>query len=97
MEISGKMQLKLYAVATFTDGTKQGIAYSCMCDIDGDLTLLKPILGNIMEQKFPKAEKVDFVTKDEFVGLVKDMTVLNPIHDAKTTLLQHDGTKGGPS
>lgn len=81
----------VYAVATFTDHTKSAIRCTYNVNMNSDMSLLKPILLNITEQKFPHAAFIDFVDEKTFETLCGEtnITIEQPIYGRNTVLLNN--------
>ena len=85
--------MHVYAKATFMKGKPQLLHASYLVRTDGDMSLLPDFLANAIGQKFPGAEKIEYISDEQFETEVNNgnCEVLREVRDRKRPLLSPEG------
>ena len=66
--------LTAHAIVCYPSGNGCAVKHTYCADMDGDMNLLKNTLANILEQRFPHASSIIFVSPDTYKKAVADGT-----------------------
>lgn len=79
--------IKLFVIARYPDGKAYATKHIYNMNMANDNGMLLETMKNVMGQRFPHAESIDFVTKTEWLSEVeKGAIVQNPVDNKKTVL-----------
>lgn len=77
----------LNVIAEYPDGRKYAVKHSYCMRMGKDNNLLLPTVANILEQRFPHAKQLNFVSEKEFLDEVEKGAIVQNSVDNKRTVL----------